>query len=119
MRKKEKADKNSRSADQDKSVAAWKRHLKSMRDDIDATREGKVRFGSVRCHAMQPHATGRAHGREEEVLFAAVLPYFACFVSKPLVGDHFFIVFLLLLSCLTPILFRGFEYDTGCLMTFF
>ena len=79
MKKKEKADKISRSADQDKSVAAWKRHLKIMRDDIDATREGKVRFGSVRCCVMQRHATGRARaggggGWVSVVLFAAVLP---------------------------------------------
>ena len=51
IKKKEKAGKISRSADQDKSVSAWDQHLKTMRDDIDATREGKVRC-VARCGAM-------------------------------------------------------------------
>lgn len=58
MKKADKAERISRSADQDSSVNAWNLHLKTMREDIDATREGKVRCGAVGWDGMfmQGHA---------------------------------------------------------------
>lgn len=53
MKKADKAERISRSADQDSSVNAWNLHLKAMREDIDATREGKVRYGAVQCGAVR------------------------------------------------------------------